>query len=101
MIRVRAALACGLLCDGILLLAAPPLLHYSLAAAHAPAAPISELVLLLCANLVLLAICLCGAAAWIYAFFQKIFRATHARVANDAVAISRNSTVSRRTTPAN
>lgn len=101
MTRTAAACVCGVVCDGVLLLAAPPLVHYSVTAAHSPASSITQLVLLLCANLVMLGVCLCGAGAWIYAFFQKIFRATHASVANEAVAMSKNSAVSRRTTPAN
>lgn len=101
MTRTRAAVLCGILCDVILVLGAPPLLNYSLAAARSPQTSMLQLLWLLLVNLLLLAVCLCGAGAWIYAFFQKIFRATHASVANDAVAMSRKSTVSRRTTPAN
>lgn len=75
-------------------------MRYSVAAAHAPHASISLLLGLLAVNLLLLALCACGMGAWGYALFQSL-RATHAKVANDATAMRRKSTVSSSTTPAN
>lgn len=101
MTRTAAACVFGVVCDAVVLFAAPPLVRYSLVTAHSGTATITQLALLLCANLMLMALCFCGGAAWLYAFFQKIFRATQASVANDAVAMIRKSAVSSSTTPAN
>ncbi len=98
--RTAGAFLCALACDAVLLAAVFPLARYSLAAAHASQPNPALIATLLCANLVLLLLCLCACGAWIYAFFQSL-RATHARVVNEATAISRNTVVSRRTTPAN
>jgi len=84
----------------VLFAAAVPLVRYSLSATHAPHASIPLLLGLLLANLLLLALCAFGMGAWGYALFQSL-RATHAKVANDATAIRRKSTVSSSTTPAN
>lgn len=100
MTRAAAAFAGGLVCDIILVLAAGPLIKYSLSAAYAPHPNASLIVLLLCGNLLLLALCFCGLGAWCYALFQS-FRATQAKVLSDTAAMSRNSTVSSSTTPAN
>lgn len=98
--RTAAAYIGAIACDAVLLLAAAPLIRYSLVAAHAPQPNPALILLLLAANVVLLLLCVCGFGAWSYALFQSL-RATQARVVKDATAISRNSTVSRRTTPAN
>lgn len=98
--RTAAAYAGAIACDAVLLLAAAPLIRYSLIAAHAQPPNPALILLLLAANVLLLVVCLCGFGAWSYALFQS-FRATHASVVNEATAISRKTTVSRRTTPAN
>lgn len=67
MTRTRAAFLCGLVCDAVLLLGAAPLVQHTMAAAHSPQSTIPQLLLLLCANVALLGVCLCGAAAWMYA----------------------------------
>lgn len=94
------AFAWALVCDGVLLLGTLPLAHYSLTAARTQPANTPLIALLLGANLLLLAVCLCGAGAWCYALFQSL-RATHARVVKEATAMRRNTTVSSSTTPAN
>lgn len=99
MIRAVPSYVWAILCDVVLLAAAMPLMRYSLAAAHAQASNVPLLLGLLAANLALLAVCLFGMGAWAYAFFH-IFRATHARAANEAAAMSKKATVSRSTTPA-
>lgn len=122
MTKSTAAVAFGAACDVILLFSVPAVVTASLRVAHSPQATPTQISLLLFANLALLILCFGGACAWayaglrvagrvwrmlelrirlLYAFFQKIFRATHASVANDAVAMIRKSTVSNSTTPAN
>lgn len=100
MIRTATAFAGGIVCDVVLLLAAAPLVRYSFVAASAEHPNRGLILLLLAANVSLMLLCLCGLGAWSYALFQS-FRATHARVVRETVAISRNRIVSRSTTPAN
>jgi hypothetical protein len=92
------ALALG--CDAVLLLVAIPFARYTMTMVRMRGSDKMLLAMLLIANLLLLLLCLIGFSAWCYAFFQS-FRATHAKVEMDAVAISKNSTVSSKTTPAN
>lgn len=66
MIRARTALVCAVSCDLVLLLAAPPLLQYSIAASRSPESTVAQIAMLLCANVLLLLICLCGAVGWVY-----------------------------------
>lgn len=100
MTRTVRAYVCAVLCDCILLAAALPLAHFSLSVAHSAHANRALLLALLGANFLLLGVCLIGLGAWCYALFQS-FRATHASVVNDAIAIRRKTTVSSSTTPAN
>lgn len=100
MTRTAGAYVCAVFCDCVLLAGALPLARFSVSVAHSAQASPLLLLALLAANVLLLGVCLIGLGAWCYAFFQS-FRATHARVVNDAIAISRKTTVSSSTTPAN
>jgi hypothetical protein len=74
MIRIGTALLCAVFCDLVVLLGAPPLVQYSIAASRSPETSFSQLLLLLVANLALLGLCLCGAAAWVYALGRVAVR---------------------------
>ena len=108
--RTRDLVALVVICDAIVLFAGVPLERASWLAVTQHEHDRRVLVELLCANVLLMGVCLLGFSAaaaasvrgfrWFQAFFQSL-RATHAKVVNETAAINRNNKVSSSTTPAN